>query len=140
MAEIKGMDKLLKQLKALDSELPEKIDKVIAANGSEIARNAKRFAPFNFGTLRKSIRRRKVEDMEHKVTVGVPYGAYMEFGTGGLVNVPEELKDVAIQFKGRGVKRINIRPRPFLWPAFVLQRDRVIKDLQTLLNKTINKI
>ena len=64
----------------------------------------------------------------------------MEFGTGGLVSVPTELQDEAIKFKGRGIKKINIRPRPYLYPAFISQKNQVIKDLESLLRITLNKI
>ena len=57
----------------------------------------------------------------------------MEFGTGGKVKVPAELKDIAIQFKGKGIREVNIQPRPFLYPAFVKHRKILIKDLKDYL-------
>ena len=64
-----------------------------------------------------------------------PYSAYMEFGTGGLVEVPKELKDQAIKFKGNGVKQVNLRPQPYLYPAFVKGRKNYIKSLKKELKR-----
>ena len=134
------MDKLLKELKSIDKDLPDNVDKVVQANASEMAQTARRLAPIDKGKLRQSIRKTKTGELEAKVTAGVRYAAYQEFGTGGLVSVPEELKDIAIQFKGRGVKKINMRPQPFMYPALVLQRPQLIDDLEKLLNKTFNRL
>ena len=134
------MKKLLKRLKALDKELPDKLDKVVQANGSEMAQTARRLAPIDLGKLRQSIRKSKVQDMEAKVTAGVRYAAYQEFGTGGLVEVPPELHDIAIRFKGRGIRRIDMRPQPFMWPALKLQEPQLQKDIETLLRKTLGKL
>jgi hypothetical protein len=68
-----------------------------------------------------------------------PYSAYVEFGTGGLVNVPLELKQYALRFKGKGVKQINMQPQPYLYPAFVKGRKQYEKDLKTLLNRLTKK-
>ena len=63
----------------------------------------------------------------------------MEFGTGGLVEVPEELKEVAAQFKGKGIKKINIQARPFLYPAFVKGRVQYLQDLKAKLNQLVKR-
>jgi hypothetical protein len=54
----------------------------------------------------------------------------MEFGTGTKVTVPSELKEVARHFIGKGVKKINLRPQPYLYPAWVKGRIQYIKDLK----------
>ena len=48
-----------------------------------------------------------------KELVGQKYAPYMEFGTGGLVDVPSGLEDYAIQFKGQGIKTRSIYRQPF---------------------------
>ena len=132
MAEtIKGLKKLLKKLNLP----PQDIDKIVQANGSEMAQTARRLAPIDTGKLRQSIRKRKVEQFAAEVTAGAPYAPYMEFGTGGLVEVPPELAEVAIKFKGRGIKRVDIRPRPFMFPALVLQRGQIVEDFKRYFKK-----
>ncbi len=132
MAEtVKGLKNLLKRLNIP----PEDIDKIVQANASEMAQTARRLAPIDKGTLRQSIRKRKIAEFQAKVTAGVPYAAYQEFGTGGLVDVPPELQEIALQFKGKGIKRIDMRPQPFMWPALKLQEPIFEDDIRKYLQK-----
>lgn len=43
------------------------------------------------------------------------YAPYVEFGTGGLVDVPAGLEDYAIQFKGNDIRQVNLPARPYLF-------------------------
>ena len=69
-------------------------------------------------------------------TVGAKakYAPYVEFGTGGMVTIPAGYNDFAAMFKGKGVRRINLRARPFLIPAFEQEKPQLIKRLKKLLN------
>ena len=134
------MDKLLKELKALDKDLPDLIDKVVQANASEMAQTARRLAPIDTGALRRSIRKQKTGELQAKVRAGARYAPYMEFGTGGYVEVPAELQDIAIRFKGAGVKRIDIRPKPFMYPALKLQEPQLVHDMEKAIASKLRKI
>lgn len=72
-----------------------------------------------------------------EVSVRVPYAPYVEFGTGNLVKVPQELRDYAMQFKGRGIRQVNLPARPYLSPAFFINRDRFTKECNRILKKVI---
>jgi len=134
-----GYDKLIKQLKAIGKQGVEEIELATADNATKIARDAIRLAPYDLGTLRRNILALEIDKLNWKVlanaTGEAPYSAYMEFGTGGLVEVPEELKEVAIKFIGKGIKRVDIRPRPYLYPAFVQGRVNYIDDLEKALER-----
>jgi len=56
----------------------------------------------------------------------------MEFGTGGLVDVPSGLEDYAMKFKGAGIKQVNLFPRPFLIPAFKKYTTKMLEELEKL--------
>jgi HK97 gp10 family phage protein len=143
---IKGLDKVLKDLKAFGEEGKKEIAFVTEAVADEISADAKKLAPVNKnpkitgGSLRQGIFPYKVSDMTYRVQAREKYSAYMEFGTGGKVNVPTELKELAIQFKGKGVKQINLQPQPFLYPAFVKGRETYLKDLENLLEDLSKKV
>jgi hypothetical protein len=64
-----------------------------------------------------------------------PYAPFVEFGTGGLVEVPTELQEQAIKFKGQGIKKINLRARPFLYPALLRGRAEYLDKLKKVLSK-----
>lgn len=139
MSDIKGLKKVLKDLSKFGKEAETETDIALSSNASEIAVNARIKAPKDTGKLQQSISFNKKEKLTYTISASVPYAPYMEYGTGGLVDVPEELKDNAIQFKGSGIKKINLRPRPFLYPSFVKGRVKVIKDLTDSLNDLTKK-
>jgi hypothetical protein len=57
----------------------------------------------------------------------------VEFGTGGTVNVPAGYEDFAMQFKGKGIRKINLKPRPYLIPAFESEIPILRKNIQNVI-------
>lgn len=141
---IKGINKLLNNLRNLEKDLSKKVDAITMANVDEMGAKAISYAPLDNGDLKKSIRAVKIDEHNWALVANAtglaPYAPYIEFGTGGLVDVPEELKDIAINFIGKGVKQVNIAPRPYMYPALVEQRPIYIKDLEELLKKEVAKL
>lgn len=134
-----NLSSVLKSLKKFGDEAEKLIEDTTVAVASEIEADAKRLAPVDMGFLRNQIFTQEKDKLNYEIVAGAPYSAYMEFGTGGLVNVPEEMKDIAIQFKGKGVKQVNIAPRPFLYPAFIKGRVQYVDDLTDVLNDLTRK-
>lgn len=138
-SEIKGLQKLLKKFETLDKEIIKNVEGTIEGAAQDIEVDAKVAAPVFNGTsggdLRLGIKAQPIagKEMSYRVIAKQEYSAFMEFGTGGRVKVPSELKEVAIQFKGKGIREVNIQPRPFLYPAFVKHRKILIKDLKDYL-------
>lgn len=58
----------------------------------------------------------------------LPLGAYFEFGTGSFVRVDPEWKDMAWSFYKNG--KGTLRPHPYLYPAFVLNREKYLAILR----------
>lgn len=143
MAKIKGLDKVLKDLRKYGDKADKEVSNIIEAVASEIKDDAKEIARakkvFDTGKLVQGINTEKVDKYHQKIYAREKYSAYMEFGTGGKVNVPNELKDVAIQFKGKGVKQINIQPRPFLYPALLNGRVLLLDELKQVLKELSNE-
>jgi len=130
MSGIKGFKELITKLNQFGSKAEDFIKDEIEASGREIELQAKKLAPVDLGKLRQSINYSKTDaGLGAMVSVNVSYAAYQEFGTGGLVNVPEELRELAEIYKGKGVRQINLRPQPFLYPAFVDGRKKLIEVL-----------
>ncbi len=150
MSNVKGLDKLLKQLNALPGEIQEEVEDITYGNAITLHSNAAQAAPVNkrkhvggFPNLKQS---GKVfnfttdKEVRFKVAFLKKYAAYMEFGTGGLVNVPPELKELAFKFLGKGIREVNLEPQPFLYPALVRQRPLWIKELKRMLKDRTSKI
>lgn len=88
-------------------------------------------APVDLGILRSSING-EVDGLNGVIGSTVRYSPYIEFGTGGLVDVPAGLEDYAIKFKGSGIKEVNIPPHPYLIPAFKKHTAIMMAELEKL--------
>jgi HK97 gp10 family phage protein len=136
--EIKGLNSVLANIRKYGKEAEKDIEGVTELVARNIEKNAKNYAPANFGKLGQSIQAVKDTPLNWKIEAGgviAPYAPFVEFGTGGLVNVPNELKDQAIKFKGKGIKQVNLRPRPYLYPALLQGRTEYLEKLKKVLDK-----
>ena len=131
---VEGAQELIKKLRKYGTDAEKKVESITKNIAEEIATDAADNAPANYGKLAQSINASKEYKMLYNVNVNaVPIGAYVEFGTGSKVDVPDEWKDLAWQFyvNGQGY----LPPTPYLYPAFRKGRDQYEKDLQDLLDK-----
>lgn len=109
MAEIRleGMEELqaaLREKVKLDS-----VKKIVKLNGSELQTNAQREAPYDTGTLRRSIGLEiKDTGKTAKVEAKAEYAPYQEYGTRFM------------------------NAHPFMKPAFNAQKGRFKNDLERL--------
>jgi len=136
--EIKGLNSVLANIRKYGKEAEKDIEGVTELVARNIEKNAKNYAPANFGKLGQSIQAVKDTPLNWVIEAGgviAPYAPFVEFGTGGLVDVPNELKDQAIKFKGKGIKQINLRPRPYLYPALLQGRTEYLEKLKKVLDK-----
>lgn len=101
MADIKGINEVIKQLRNQGKNIEREINAETQAIAFQIENDAKTRAPKNFGKLAQSISNIKIESSQYKITVNELYGAYMEFGTGTKVRVPAEFAKMAATFKGQ---------------------------------------
>jgi|SRR6185503_4050040 len=125
----------VKQNKTFFSEFGEKykseFEDILNNTIQNIETDAITAAPVDLGILRASISG-EVKGLDGVVGSTVNYSPYIEFGTGGLVDVPAGLEDYAIQFKGSGVRQVNLMPRPFLIPAFKKHTSAMLSELEKL--------
>lgn len=136
---VKGLKSTLNSLKKFGKEAEKSIEVITFAAAHDIELSAKQLAPVKDGFLRNQIHTKEVTPKNYKIIAGAFYSAYMEFGTGGLVNVPSELKDVAILFKGQGIRQVNIHPQPFMYPAWKKGQKSYLKDLKKELEHLTKK-
>lgn len=136
-----GLDKLLKDLETLPKNVIQELDLELAQSAEKVVIDAKAAVPRNTGAGAHSIHMRRDKILEYVVAASAHYMPYVEFGTGTLVDVPAGLEDYAIQFKGRGVRQVNLPARPFLFPAYEEERVKLIDRLKkTLLKNSMNGI
>ena len=120
MRNITGLEQSLLAILDYGEKVKGFVKQEIQATGLNILNEAKASTPVDTGNLR---RQSSVESLNGGYGVGVyfsaDYAPYIEFGTGGSVLVPNGWEDVAIEFKGKGIRTINLPARPFLIPAFI---------------------
>jgi HK97 gp10 family phage protein len=136
--EIKGLNEVIANIRKFGKEAEKDIEAVTELVARNIEKDAKSGVVANFGKLGQSIQAVKETPLNWKVEAGgilAPYAPFVEFGTGGLVQVPNELKEMAIKFKGKGIKEVNLRARPFLYPALLRGREQYIEKLKKVLSK-----
>jgi len=135
---IKGVNSVIADLRKYGKEAEKDIQGVTEQVARNIEKNAKSGVVANFGKLGQSIQAVKINDYNWSIEAGgilAPYAPFVEFGTGGLVQVPDELKQQAIKFKGKGIRQVNLRARPFLYPALLRGRAEYLDKLKKVLSK-----
>lgn len=129
--EVEGQKAAIKGLEQAKKEFIERIEDDVFVLTDDIANKASSRVKVDNGFLKNSIYK-EVKGLNAEVGASVNYAPYVEFGTGGLVDIPQGLEDYAIQFKGAGIRQVNLPARPFLFnSAFEelnLLLDRYRKD------------
>tara|TARA_R110000851_G_scaffold32299_2_gene86823 strand:- start:4015 stop:4452 length:438 start_codon:yes stop_codon:yes gene_type:complete len=126
----------LNNLRAFDKKT---LSNQLGKTAFDIARKAKQSAPVDNGTLKQSIRT-ELKGKTVEVIAGAHYAPYIEFGTGGQVKLDDMLElgipaSYAEQFKGKGLKNVNLPARPF----FFSSAREGLKNLLVRLNNELNK-
>ncbi|CAL1518202.1 HK97-gp10 family putative phage morphogenesis protein [Chitinophaga sp. MM2321] len=133
--EMSGLKEVLSELNHLEKAVIDNVDGYLTASANIISRDAKRAVPKDTGGLSNAISATHIKPLDHGVVAQKHYGPYVEFGTGGLVDVPVGLEDYAIQFKGQGIREVNLPARPFLFPAYEEERKKLIEKIKKSLIK-----
>lgn len=135
-SDLKSLKKKMDNLRAFDKQI---LSNEIGKSALEISRIAKQNVVVDSGNLKQSIKaERKGKTAE--VVAGAKYAPYVEFGTGGLVDLTDMLElgipaSYAAQFKGKGIKNVNLPARPFFFNAARIG----LKNLLVRLNGEIKK-
>ena len=110
-----------------------KLQNLVARSGMLIDRGAKMDAPVNTGRLRAAIISRYSSDkLTYTVEVNVNYGAYQEFGTGKMVRILPGYADIAAQFRGRGLRKVNLKAHPYLFDNYERVNKAFLKELNKM--------
>jgi HK97 gp10 family phage protein len=103
----KDLAKILTELKKNYKEVDKEFRDAVSVNALEGRNEAVKKAPAVFGKLRQQIGIESANDYEKKVVSNADYSAYVEFGTGGKVDVPSEWEQIANEAKGKSGKSFD---------------------------------
>lgn len=126
---VEGNKTLVKGLKNAVQSMIEFVEEEIHDTTQEVATKAVRRAPVDLGILKNS-NYVKLDRMYGETGFPVRYSPYVEFGTGGGVDVPEGLESYAAQYKGAGLRQVNLPARPFLFNSAFEETTELTKKLQ----------
>jgi len=136
MSRVTGLGTILRNFRIYSERLKNDLIFEVDKTTKDIEVKAKNRVPVNTGKLKQSIFSRM--DFSKGIgTVGATekYAPYIEFGTGGRVNIPNGYSGFANQFRGRGKRNVNMRPRPYLIPSFLEETANLKVNTQKVLSK-----
>jgi HK97 gp10 family phage protein len=135
------LSKLKKKLDNLRKFQSKKLSNELGRTGFDIVKLAKRSAPIDKGSLKQSI---GLQKSAKSITVfaNAHYAPYVEFGTGGMVDLNDMTKlgipeSYAQQFKGNGLRDVNLPARPFFFSSARVGFKNLLNRLNSKIKKTI---
>jgi len=136
-SDLNNLNKKIAFFKGFDKNV---LSTELARTALDITREAKKTVAVDKGGLRQSITP-EISGKTVSVVVNKKYAPYIEFGTGATVNIDDMLQlgipsSYAMQFKGKGIREVNLPARPFLFSS----ARKELKNLMNRLTKRINKI
>jgi HK97 gp10 family phage protein len=132
---IEGLQETINKLEKADKKVTEGVHEVLKNGSKVIANEAKKDVPVKTGKLKSSIGTDQLGYLTFEINAKEDYAPYVEFGTGGKVKVPAGLELYAIQFKGEGIREVNLPARPYFFKAYFKYRDQIIKDVKAQIKK-----
>lgn len=135
MARNNGLPTILRNLQIYSKRLRQDLVFEVVKTATTIESKAKSRVVVDSGKLKQSIYSTPPKNGICEVGATEDYAPYIEFGTGGNVEVPNSFNDLAIQFKGKGIRTINRAAQPFLIPAFLEESENLKKETENIVSK-----
>lgn len=132
---ITGLEATLARLKKAGQDVEKEVDLEIQASGKKVELEASKRVRVDDGFLKSSISSYKAGNLRVEIVAQKKYAPYVEFGTGGLVDIPKGMESYAAQFKGKGIRKVNLPARPFMFPALMTEKPLMIERIKKLLKK-----
>lgn len=139
---IRDINKFASKARRFTGDVKKAVAKDLAEAAINVDRGSKERAPVDTGRLRTSVyfEKKRSNGLLWEVGVNARYAPYVEFGTGRKVNLTELRKagfpdSFAAQFKGRGIRQVNLRPRPFFFPSVNEETPKLKRRLDQTLKR-----
>lgn len=141
--QLQGVDEIIKGFEKFGKEGALAAKEVVEATTHDLVGRAKKYAKaqkiWDTGKLVQNIWGVQIDNLNWQVQARMRYSAYMEFGTGRLTAIPPGWEDIASEFRGQGIKEVNILPRPYMYPAYKDGLKLYPKDMQFALDNLTKK-
>jgi hypothetical protein len=134
---VQGLDKVLASIDSYSNKVQDQIDDTLKATAEDIVTEAKTLVRVDDNNLRSNINYVD-EPFSKLIRSQAEYSAYIEFGTGANVDVPNiegmDLPAYAMTFFVNGKGRI--RPHPFFFPAIQAETRKLPGIIDKILKNT----
>lgn len=135
------LNKLKNKLDKMRAFESKTLSNELGKTGMEIVRLAKRSAPVDKGSLKQSISAQR-SGKSINVVAAAHYAPYVEFGTGGRVDLTDMTQlgippSYAAQFKGKGIRDVNLPARPFFFSSARIGFKNLLNRLNGEIKKAI---
>jgi phage gpG-like protein len=133
--------KLNKKLAQLQKFSKQELSSEIGRGAMEIVGRAKQSAAKDTGALRQSINS-EASGKGVAIVADIDYAPYIEFGTGSSVSLTD-MKELGIpdsyaaQFKGKGIREVNLPARPFFFSSARVGFNNMLKRVDKKLKKLL---
>ena len=135
-SDLNQLNKKLNFFKDFDKKV---LSNELGRTALDISRLAKRTVPVDTGGLRNSITA-EIQAKTVSVVVNKDYAPYIEFGTGSMVKIDDMVSlgippSYAMQFKGKGLREVNLPARPFLFSSARIEYNKLLNRLNNRIKK-----
>jgi phage gpG-like protein len=136
----KDMTSIRKAIKDLEKLSKQELSNELVATAMHTVLAMKGDVKKDNGNLMKSINSERVNNNQVAIFARAPYAPYVEFGTGRKVKLDDLTKlgfdsSYAMQFKGKGIKDINLSARPFFFVNVRKEFNKMYDRLQDKIKK-----
>lgn len=130
-------DQLGEIIERFSKEKKAEVNQEVVISTLMIESGAKRDAPVagkgKFGGFLRSHIYSVTKWLAGAIWSDVPYAPYQEFGTGSKVEVPAGWEDFAMQFKGKGIRQVNIKAIHYMFNAWAKECPIFIANVKRIL-------
>jgi HK97 gp10 family phage protein len=118
----KALADVKKTLKQLAQISKQELSNELGISALAMVAKMQRAVPKDTGKLVQQIRAQRKGANSIEVVADTPYAAYVEFGTGRFVDL-SNLRPLGIpkiyaeQFKGKGIRKVNLTARPYFFTS-----------------------
>lgn len=135
---VTGTDKLLAALQKAEKKLQDGVNRemdaaVIDINQKQIAGSPESKFAVDKGALKRGNKFDVTKPLYKRLYNAIEYAPYQEFGTGGLVSIPAGLEKEAEQFRGAGIRQVNMNPQPFFYRPYFEEIPKLLKAVENIL-------
>ena len=136
-----NISKTLSQISAFGHDAERLAVAVTNSTAEDMVTAAQLRVPVNINQLRLSIGKTtaRVGYNRSFFFANAPYAAYVEFGTGSGVRIPNGFTDMAAPFKGKGIRRRDYGAKPFFIPSYLEGIQQYPKQLKKVLEVLTRK-